>query len=416
VNSVCLIHPPHPNCTDDRLYPHLGLLYIAANLQSNRIPVEVCDLSGQAVWNIPHADIYGITAYVATMGVTERIAQACRAVNPSCTIVIGGPHASARPKDFPYADHIVIGMGEESMVDIVTGVDDRRIVNGYAPTNHFPYPAFNLINPSSYSMRVAGEASLPILTSRGCPYKCSFCGLNRMHELGCGVHMADPQTILGHIQRVKDEYGINGFVFQDDIFTLDRKRLFKLLDLIKPLNIHFRCHGRAGYDTEETYKRLADAGCEQVCWGIESGSQYILDRMNKQVKVEDNYNVIQWAKRYGINARAFFIIGFPGETADTINETKMFIEQADPDQWFVSNFIPYPGTKVGDNPKEYGITYVSPDTDDYYQVSKDGTGGITIDTEWMSREEFRQAELSFRKWLSTRVMRGPKQSYEEKLP
>jgi radical SAM superfamily enzyme YgiQ (UPF0313 family) len=135
--------------------------------------------------------------------------------------------------------------------------------------------------------------------------------------------------------------------------------------------------------------------------------------MNKQVKVQDNYNVIKWAKKYGITSRAFFIFGFPGETKDTIEETKRFIENSDPDQIFVSSMVPYPATDVGDNPEKYGISNMSKDYNQYYQVSKDGTGGITIDTEWLSKEEFRELELNFREWTKQRPMRGFLQDYEK---
>jgi len=172
--------------------------------------------------------------------------------------------------------------------------------------------------------------------------------------------------------------------------------------------------GRAGYDTEEVYARLADAGCVQVSWGIESGSQTILDRMNKRVTVKENYSVIQWAKKYGITSRAFFIIGFPGETEDTLNETLHFIEEADPDQYFVSNFIPYPGTAVALNPKHYGVISTTTDYNQFYQVSKDGTGGLTINTEWLTKDQFRLLELNFRSYLQNhKPMRGELQNYEK---
>jgi radical SAM superfamily enzyme YgiQ (UPF0313 family) len=141
----------------------------------------------------------------------------------------------------------------------------------------------------------------------------------------------------------------------------------------------------------------------------------MLDRMKKMVSVQDNFAVIQWAKKYGINTRAFFLIGFPGETDRTLQDTKNFIEQADPDQFFVSNFIPYPGTEVAENPDDYGITAMSYNWDDYYQVSEDGTGGTVIDTKWLSREQFKTLELDFRSWINTHKMRGAVQSYEEKL-
>jgi anaerobic magnesium-protoporphyrin IX monomethyl ester cyclase len=402
--KVVLIHPPHPNSTDDRLDPPMGLLYIAAHLEKNGIDVEVTDLSGieKGGWGIPRADIYGITSYIATLNLTKQIAAQCKAVNPQSKVIIGGAHASVRPDDFPYADKVVRGYGEAPMLSLC---------GKSAPVDLFTFPAFNLVDLKTYSRRISGEPSIPFLTSRGCPFKCTFCGLATMHEHS-RYKMMSPTTAANQFYKIKHEMGINRLNFQDDIFTMGRTRLFEILKHVKANDFRFRCMGRSGMDNEEVYKQLADAGCEQVAWGIESGSQYILDRMKKQVKVKDNYDVIQWAKKYGIVSRAFFIIGFPGETRETLEETKRFIEWADPDQFFVSSFVPYPGTDVADNLEKYGITNISYDYNQYYQVSRDGTGGLTIDTEWLTREQFRELELEFREWIKSRGMRGAVQDYE----
>lgn len=407
--KVLLIHPPHPNSSDDRLDPPMGLLYIAAHLQKHDIDVEISDCSGQSYneWHIPYADIYGITSYIATIDITKQIAELCRVKNPKAKIVIGGAHASVRPGDFPFADVVVRGYGEGPMLALCGK-------NSLHKVDLFEFPSFGLVDIQSYSREIEGEPSLPFLTSRGCPFKCSFCGLAMMHNINGRYHMMSPSVAATQLYRIKYEFGINKINFQDDIFTMNRPRLFEILRHTKDLGMQFRCMGRAGYDTEETYARLSEAGCRQIAWGIESGSQYMLDRMKKDVTVQDNYNVIQWAKKYGIVSRAFFMIGFPGETHWTLEETKQFIEWADPDQYFVSNFVPYPGTEVGDNPKKYGIINLSQDYSQYYQVSKDGTGGSTIDTEWLTKEQFRELELEFRAWIKLRSMRGATQKYEQR--
>ena len=403
--KVVLMHPPHPNSTDDRLDPPMGLLYIAAHLEKNGIDVDVLDLSGTSDWevDIPFANVYGITSYIATLDITESIAKMCRLKNPKAQVIIGGAHASVRPQDFPYADQVVRGYGEGPMLSLCGKV---------AKVDLFEFPAFNKVDLHTYSRLIDGKPSVPFLTSRGCPFKCSFCGLASMHSINGRYHMMEPAVAATQLRCIKDEFGIDRLNFQDDIFTMNRPRLFEILKTVHELRFRFRCMGRAGYDTEETYEKLAEAGCGQIAWGIESGSQYMLDRMRKEIKVQDNHNVIKWAKKYGIVSRAFFMIGFPGETKETLEETKRFIEEADPDQYFVSNFVPYPGTEVANNPDWYGITSLSYDYSQYFQVSKDGTGGITIDTEWLSREQFRELELEFRAWIKTRSMRGAKQIYE----
>lgn len=413
--KIVLIHPPHLNSTDDRLDPPLGLLYIATHLKKHNFDVEIADLSGKEIWNIPYADYYGITVYISSVQTTKQIIKKCKKINPKCKTIVGGAYPTACPLNFPYVDHVVIGYGEISLIDIITGKENEHIVFGKEPDDQFVFPAYDLIEPKSYHRKIGGETSLPYLTSRGCSYHCSFCGLEQIHKmLGYSVKMSNSGIVASQLKKIKDEFGINSINFQDDIFTLNSKRLFKILDAIKLLNIKFRCMGRAGYDTEETYKKLADAGCTQISWGIESGSQYILDRMKKNVKVQDNYNVIRWAKKNKINCRAFFVIGFPGETKETLEETKQFIIDANPDQIFVSNLIPYPGTEVRNNLKKYGIINISNNYKHYYQVSKDGTGGCVIDTEWLSKKQFKELEIEFRNWIKTRPMKGPLQDYEIK--
>lgn len=414
--KVVLIHPPHPNSTDDRLDPPLGLLYIANNLIMHDIDVEVVDLSGRDYFSIPYADVYGITVYITSINITKEIISLCKKVNLNCKIVLGGAHPTARPNDFPYVDHVVRGYGEVAMVDIVKGKETNHIITGKELENLFMFPQYELIDVESYHRRINGKLSLPLLTSRGCPYHCAFCGLEQIHKiLKYGVRMAPVDVVISHIEIIKS-MGIDSINFQDDIFTLKPKRLFKILDAVKEMNMSFRCMGRAGYDKEDTYKKLSECGIDQISWGIESGSQYMLDRMNKQVKIQDNYNVIKWAKRYGITSRAFFVIGFPGETKETLEETKQFIVNSDVDQYFISTFVPYPGTSVGDNPEKFGILNMSDDLNNYYQVSKDGTGGMTTDTKWLSRYEFRELELEFRDWLKVnKPFKGTKQKYEERI-
>lgn len=424
---VELIHPPHYNSTDDRLDPPLGLLILSSYLKNNLSDVEVRvnDLSGisESDWKIGYADLYGITSYVTSIKTVYSIAYKCKEINNNSFIAVGGAHPTAVPEDFddfPF-DFIVRGEGEVALAYIVEILKNEfydddifidKVVSGKS-IDDFYFPDFNSIDLDSYHRKIDGMKSVPLLTTRGCIYKCAFCGLNSMHKFGTKIrHLRSKQLGL-FISNIMKDYGVRAINFQDDMFTLNRILFKEKIDKIGSFGIKFRCHGRAGYDTEETYKLLSKAGCSTVSWGIESGSQFILDRMNKNVSVEDNYNVISWAKKYGITTRAFFVIGFPGETKDTLEETKRFIEKALPDQYFVSNFVPYPGTEVWKNPSKYGVTYLDTNFDNYYQVSKDGTGGLTIDTEWLSRNEFRKLELDFRDWMKNHIKRrGYLQDYE----
>jgi len=276
----------------------------------------------------------------------------------------------------------------------------------------YPNPSYHLIDPFSYKRKFNGEQAITILTSRGCPFRCSFCGLPEQHKI---MRYRTPENIVKEIKSIQEKYGINKFNFQDDTFTVKKSRLHNMLELFEPLEIGFRAHGRSGLDKPEDYIRLGKAGCDTLAWGIESGSQKILDLMNKQTTVKNNEDVIKWAKDIGITTRAFFILGFPGEDKNTIEETKEFIEKTNPDQYFVSNFVPYPGTDVWKHPEKYGITKIYTEFEKYYQVDDTGFGSRNIETKNLSNDEFKELEKDFRVWINKRPQKGFIQDYEVKI-
>lgn len=416
--EIELIHPPHPQSTEDRLDAPLGLLYLAANLEKNGYSVRINDLSGipEKDWKIGKADIYGTTIYAPTVSISERIAKICKTINPYSKIVAGGAHPTAIPKqmsnDF---DIIGIGDGEEIILDIANDYpNNKRFYKKDLERNLdiYPNPAYHLVDLFSYKRKFEGKQAITILTSRGCPYSCAFCGLPEQHKK---MKYRTPENVTEEIKSIQKKYGINKFNFQDDTFTVNKSRLYKMLKLFEPLEIGFRAHGRSGLDTLEDYVKLKEAGCNVVAWGIESGSQKILNLMNKQTTVKYNEEVIKMAKDVGLLTRAFFILGFPGEDKQTIKETKEFIERTNPDQYFVSNFVPYPGTDVWNNPKKYGITKIYTNFEKYYQVDDTGFGSRNIETKNLSTYEFKEIERDFREWINKRKQRGSIQDYEIKI-
>jgi len=397
-----LIHPPHPNSTDDRLDPPLGLLYVAS-LETGEVRIN--DLSGlrdiEAMKSaIGYADEYGITVYIATIGIVRELIATCFGVNPDCTVTIGGAYPTEMGGlHLENASHYHAGPAERSRQEL-------------AQPNPLPW---HLVDVASYHRTIDGHKSLPLLTTRGCPYHCAFCGLAEMHKAIGGVVYIDMDCVAREIEAIA-ALGIRAVNVQDDIFTLRKDRLRKICAILKANGLVFRCMGRAGHDDPETYDILAEAGCRGVAWGIESGSQYMLDRMRKKVTVQQNHDVIQWCKERGMDSRAFFVMGFPGETRATMAETIDFIYKADPDQYFLSNFIPYPGTPVFQKPWEWGVTEMSYDFDQYYQVNAKGEGGACVSTVWMGKEEMQRTIHSVRESLARfKPLRGRNlQQYEVK--
>jgi len=416
--KIELIHPPHYESIEDRLDAPLGLLYIASTLEKAGHNVRINDLAGlpRKKWDIKNADIYGITAYAPTIPISEEIALKCKNKNPNAKIVVGGAHPTSVPNEMESIfDIIVRGEGELAFLDIIKDYPINKRIYKHPlekNLNLYPNPAYHLVNLKSYKRTINEKPSITMLTSRGCCFRCSFCGLDESHKV---VKNRSPESVVKEIKEIKSKYGITKFNFQDDTFTMNRKRLYHMLNLFEPLNIGFRCHGRASLDKKEDYIKLKEAGCDMLSWGIESGSQKMLNLMNKQSTTQDNKNVIKWAKEVGITSRSFFMIGFPGETKETLEETKEFIERTNPDQYFVSNFVPYPGTDVWNNPNKYNIINLDKNFCNYFQVNKTGYGSINIETKELSKLEFKILEKDFRKWINKRKRRGSLLDYEKKL-
>ena len=421
--KIQLIHPPHPAALEDRLDAPLGLLYVGSTLQEEGHDVTILDLSGikRDDWKISEADIYGITSFLPTLAISADIAQACKEKNPAAKIVGGGINftslvemglAQYIPKEF---DSIIIGPGELAMVDLVADMPNIKRYYSHPigeDLDSLPAPDYRLVDLKSYKRKIDGKLMISTLTSRGCPMRCSFCIMNILYKT---IKFRSPEVVAEEIQQIIEKYGCRSFNFMDDTFLIDKPRTHRLLKLLEPLKISFRCHGRVGFDTEDDYVRLKKAGCRQICWGIESGSQFILDQMNKHATVKGGKQVIAWAKKLEILDRIFLVVGFPGESEKTLDDTRRFVEETDPSQYFVSTFQPYPGTDVWKNPIKYGVSKIYRNFSHYIQVyGNNQGGGCNIDTMWASRAEMNLLEDEFRQWIGNRVLRNSLQDYEQK--
>lgn len=421
---IQLIHPPHPAAIEDRLDAPLGLLYVASVAAEAGHDVTIADLSGQRKedWEIGDADIYGITSYIPTVALSAEIARLCREQNPHAIIVGGGANftdlVKSRltqyiPNEF---DSIIVGPGELAMQDLIADMPNIKPYYEHPldrDLDSMPNPDYGLVDLKSYNRKIGDRRSLSILTSRGCPFGCAFCSIGNQYKT---VKYRSPEAVAKEIRQIIDTYGIRSFNFQDDTFLTDKRRTHQLLSLLEPFGINFRCHGRIGLDTKEDYVRLKRAGCSQICWGIESGSQFILDRMKKNVTVGQCKETISCVQELDILDRAFFIVGFPGESAETLEKTKEFIKEANPSQCFVSTFQPYPGTDVWRHPARYGISWIYKDFSRYIQIQGVNQGGsCNIDTIWASHEEMEKLECEFRNWIFRHKSRGSLQDYEQKI-
>ncbi|MFX1257311.1 MAG: B12-binding domain-containing radical SAM protein [Promethearchaeota archaeon] len=396
--KVILIDTPAKELWEDRLEPNLGLLYLATFLSQHNFEVKIIDLRGksQNKWeNLIDFDgnIYGFSTFTPTYNTTLKILYLIKEKNPRAIFVAGGPHATALPqeviKDF---DYVIKGAGEVSLLELVRkissgNIEKKKILEEkpIADINSLPFPDFSLCDLNSYKRHINGEKCLPIISSRGCPYNCIFCNSIIMGPNN-KITMRSPENIVKEIELIKERYNVKSFRFNDDLFILNPKRVKILNKKLAPLSVIYRCFGRVDLCTKSVAEALVHGGCVHISFGIESGSQKILNILNKQLKVGIIRKNISIAKKSGLTTRIYLIIGTPGETWDTIQETVDLVLKCRPDEFEVYNLIPYPGTTIFNNLAKYGITYLDKNWDKYWQTIGNKESGYVFRTDKLNEE------------------------------
>ena len=422
---IDLINVPNPESIDDLLDEPLGLMYIASTLKKEEFDVRITNLAGKGYnWKdyiSLDSDIYGIQLYTPTSNIGIEIAKYIRENNPTSLLVCGGAHPSTNidsARLLQYFDIIVGGEGENEMVKIAkTFKEDNSKVYDQkfrlsTPIEHIdslPFPDRDLVDIMKFHRKVNGKRSFGIIGSRGCPYHCSFCDRS---VFGNKVRFRSVRSIFLEILNVLWLYNVDRFEFFDDLFTVSKNRLIDFRDRVKDLNIQYRCQGRTDILDPEIYKLLKESGCYSIGFGIESGNQKILDLMNKNNTVENNYKAIKIAQDFGIIVIGYFIIGFPGETVESINDTLEFIEKSNIDQAQAYQFTPFPGTEVYRNPDKFGVKILNNDWSEYWAVrGENGRGGKTIETKYLSADELENQMSNVRKFLKEYGSRGEVADY-----
>jgi len=421
---VDLIRVPDPTCIDDLLDEPLGILYLAGLLREAGYEVRITNLAGHS-WDswqteLQEADLYGIQLYTPTVNLGVQIAHYIKQNFPGKPIMGGGAHPSALPNspDLDVFDYLVIGEGEKAVITIADAVKEKKAISRVQKADFIedldslPFPARDLIDMFSFHRKVDGNRCFGVIGSRGCCYRCSFCD----HALfGDRVRYRSIENIVEELRRIQEKFGVRHVEFFDDMWTISKKRLVDFAEQTKGMNLNYRCNGRTDILDPEIYELLAQSGCKLICYGIESGSQMILDRMRKQTTVEQNLEAIKMAQKAGIIVAGYFLLGFPGETKETIQETIDFVERSNIDQAQFYTFIPLPGCEVYKFPERFGVNIISHNFSDYYLVTgSDGRGGKTIETSTLSADELAEEMKKIREYLRNRNSRGSMQDYYKK--
>jgi anaerobic magnesium-protoporphyrin IX monomethyl ester cyclase len=360
-------HPP---------FPPLGLAYMAAVLEQNNFEVKiidcpVCEMDHQklkAELAAYQPTMVGVGCMTPTVGSALKSAQVAKEVCPDAKVLMGGPHATFADKQIlteeKAVDIIVRGEGEETLLELAKQSPNLQDVNGVrglsfrkdgqviqTPNRPFiqnldalPRPAYKYLSVDKY--RITGRKILPIMSSRGCPFQCSFCVATQL--FGAGYRGRSAKNVLDELEWLRDEFGAEGISFQDDTLTFDRKRAVEIFDgiLERKINMPWGCGTRADLVSAELLMQMSKAHCNEICFGVESGCQRIRDALRKRVTTQQCENAIKWAKAAGIFVTASIIIGYPGETKESLQETLDFVRRVEPDDVYLNHATPYPGTAL----------------------------------------------------------------------
>ncbi len=426
----------NPRATDypkiqQKSYAPLNLLYIGACLEQAGHAVEIADLNAtlidddavERVISAARADIYAFPYFSEIAAHCRWLSKLRRAANPSATIVMGGPGASPIPvqclEQFPEVDAVVRGEGEWTMTDLADrrargddlhgclGVtfraDDGALVHNpprpvETDLDRLPAPARHLVadiyeRGEYYALLEPERPVGGIVTSRGCPFSCGFC-YNTVRR----YRMRSPESILEELTWLHEKLNVRFVEFNDILFTANKRRAERVFELLiaEKLPIRFAFKARAP-ELDDRFVSLAKAaGAAQIGFGVESGVQEILDRMMKKTRVAQCARGIELVRKHGLRCHTGYVLGYPGETPDSIRETVDFILKTKPTTLTIDVLLPYPDTPVYHEAKADGtlVGEWHPDMTEYPWVRLPWT---------RTREDLEKA----RTWAMNRVFFRP---------
>lgn len=364
------------------LFP-FGIAYIASYLLKYGYEVEIMDIYAKqltkeeviAELKKNEYDFIGISALVTQYEYVKWLSETIKNIH-NVPIILGNGLATSSHRlvldKISSIDVCVRGEGEITFKEVIENIDnlenvlgisyrdinEKILINPDRPVHknidEFPWPAYELFDMSLYTdtkfyetgifnvrEKHLGKKLLPFLTSRGCPYNCNFCG-----KIIPNVRLRSIEDIVKEIKYLKDNYHIDGIHSIDELFVVNKKRAIALSKALKSLNLLWDCQGRVNTVDYETLKIMKESGCVAIGYGIESGSQKILENMNKKITVKQIEKAMKAAKKADLDVKVQLIFGYPGENIKTLEETlDVFKRVGHPARTFT--FIcPLPGTTL----------------------------------------------------------------------
>ena len=420
--KVLLIQPPYPFSEFPK--PSSALLSLGTLLLKEGVEVEILDLLSTRYKTEKiekrlarfQPEVIGVTSVTMNFPKAVKIIQYCKKMAPESTTIMGGPHVTFTSeetlRDFPEVDIVVRGEGEETVRELLPALEGRGSLekikgltfrqNGkirktkarpsIPDLNLLPSPDRTLFPLSRY---LAMRVPVSVLSSRGCPMDCSFCVGHRM--AGRKGRFRNPSRVVDEIESAH-QLGFEEVCIDDDLFTRNRQHVFTICDELGRRGLKMNMYIFARVDTVDAIllRKLREAGCKMICFGLESGNQKILDRAHKRTTLEKARRAVELSKEAGISPFGSFVLGLPGETRETMEETHAFAQSLGIPYGF-HLLSPFPGTKIRDRAPEYGIKILSDDWSLY-----DADHAVT-ETEGISAAEVEGFAKSFFQALGAEI-------------
>jgi len=396
--KVLLINPPYsgnintwtPESTNRAIgaQPPLGLSYLAAALLRSGFKVEILDINAlglsqeQASVRIRRIDpdIVGITVMTLLAQNAIKVARLVKDTKSAAKVVLGGPHLSIFPKEtlsFDCVDYAIFGEGEAVLPELIKRIRDAAPIEGldglvYKKQNEvivnkaaivrdldaLPMPALELLPRQSYSLANAAHPYSSIVTTRGCPWQCAFC---LRDPVSVKLRFRSPALVVDEIERNIKDFGAREINICNDSLTAGRKHIEGICNEILKRKIRIRWQGPSRVNTvsPDLLKLMKRAGCHTLRYGVESGSQEILDKMCKGITIKQVEDAFIWTKQAGIEIMAYFMLGYLDETPQTMQKTINFAKKISPDGAIFAVATPLPQTELFRQAKDRGL--VDPD-------------------------------------------------------
>ncbi|MFH2146187.1 MAG: radical SAM protein [Candidatus Omnitrophota bacterium] len=406
--KVLLISPPSRIMNHYR--PPLALMYLSGYLKKHGVAAEIIDVTlknqirnkafyenkdryladveDKIVRRVESSDcdVAGITCYTPELDEVKRMAAKIKSFKPGARVIAGGIHPTLYPDDFlgpvsPF-DFVVVGEGEITLLELIKKMDSRasdyrgvRGIGFFDKTNSknvltekrplaknlddISFPDCEDLDmdfyttPSPYAIRGVFTKSFYISSSRGCPSACSFCVSKKLREYYNAqdfVRLRSPQALFEEVQSLRNNYGIDAFYFIDDLFTLRKKNVFEFCELMvkNKSPLIWGCSSKVNTVDYETLKIMRDAGCIQIDFGVEKGTDAALKALKKGVTIEQVKRTFGHCLNLGIRTFANMLVNTPQETEEDLEDMARLIRKISPNIVSFNIFSPYPGCEIYD--------------------------------------------------------------------